>query len=577
MALLDWMKKKAGRKTLDQRTTDARAGSSPSGAPVTATGEVTDRYDNLGEIARGGMGAILKVRDKSLRRHIAMKILEPADGVKDESRAGLFREEAQITSQLDHPNICPIHEYGRDAAGTNFFTMKIVRGRTLTDIIHDPGYDPSNPASLRGALDAIRKVCDALAFAHNKGILHRDLKPDNIMIGDFGQVYLMDWGVAYLLPQLPAGANPDDRVTVSREGASATDGAIVGTLMYMPPEQARGAVVDVRTDVFGVGAILYEVLTQVPPYYAQNIGDLVLMAQGAGWRPPQEMCGSDLLLPSALCAICERAMAADPNDRYPDVTALKNAIEEFLVGGMSFPTQTIPAGECVVMEGDLGDTAYVIQRGYCRVFRVQDGQQVAFADLGPGDVFGEAAVFAESPRMATIQALTEVVVQVVHKSVFEKDLGMASAMGAFVKALAKRFVSTDQQLRQARGEVQVVRGELAQAQAELQARPASTSTSTQAPPSTLPAPEPLPLPPPPQQSAPTPTPAAEPAPAPAPLALPPMPATVMPNPLALLDAAMKLQSLSKDPKDVGALLLEAIARGTDALIAERGVKPKSPE
>jgi CRP-like cAMP-binding protein len=574
MALLDWMKKKAGRKTLDQRTTDARAGSNPSSAPVTATGEVTDRYDNLGEIARGGMGAILKVRDKSLRRHIAMKILEPSDGVKDESRAGLFREEAQITSQLDHPNICPIHEYGRDAVGTNYFTMKVVRGRTLTEIIHDPGYDPANPDSLRGALNALLKVCDALAFAHNKGVLHRDLKPDNIMIGDFGQVYLMDWGVAYLLPQLPAGANPDDRVTVSREGASATDGAIVGTLMYMPPEQARGAVVDVRTDVFGVGAILYEVLTQVPPYYAQNIGDLVLMAQGAGWRPPQEMCGTDLLLPSALCAICERAMAADPSNRYPDVAALKKELEDFLVGGMTFPTQTVPAGECVVIEGDLGDTAYVIQRGYCRVFRVQDGQQVAFADLGPGDVFGEAAVFADSPRMATIQALTEVVVQVVHKSVFEKDLGMASAMGAFVKALAKRFVSTDQQLRQARGEVQVVRGELAQAQQQFaqqqqQQQPASTS----APPSSaLPAPEPLPLPPPPQKTSPS-----EPAPAPAPLALPPMPTTVMPNPLALLDAAMKLQSLSKDPKDVGALLLEAIARGTDALIAERGLKPKSPE
>lgn len=574
MALLDWMKKKAGRKTLDQRTTDARAGSNPSSAPVTATGEVTDRYDNLGEIARGGMGAILKVRDKSLRRHIAMKILEPSDGVKDESRAGLFREEAQITSQLDHPNICPIHEYGRDAVGTNYFTMKVVRGRTLTEIIHDPGYDPANPDSLRGALNALLKVCDALAFAHNKGVLHRDLKPDNIMIGDFGQVYLMDWGVAYLLPQLPAGANPDDRVTVSREGASATDGAIVGTLMYMPPEQARGAVVDVRTDVFGVGAILYEVLTQVPPYYAQNIGDLVLMAQGAGWRPPQEMCGTDLLLPSALCAICERAMAADPSNRYPDVAALKKELEDFLVGGMTFPTQTVPAGECVVIEGDLGDTAYVIQRGYCRVFRVQDGQQVAFADLGPGDVFGEAAVFADSPRMATIQALTEVVVQVVHKSVFEKDLGMASAMGAFVKALAKRFVSTDQQLRQARGEVQVVRGELAQAQQQFaqqqqQQQPASTS----APPSSaLPAPEPLPLPPPPQKTSPS-----EPAPAPAPLALSPMPTTVMPNPLALLDAAMKLQSLSKDPKDVGALLLEAIARGTDALIAERGLKPKSPE
>ena len=458
-ALLDWMKK-AARRTLDHRpsTMTQSPPSSPSTAAPTTTGDVSDRYLNHGEIARGGMGAILRVVDKMLKRPIAMKILEPADGNKDASRESLFLEEAQITSQLDHPNICPIHEYGKDTAGTNYFTMKIVRGRTLTDLIHDPGYDPANPACLRDALDALRRVCDALAFAHNKGVLHRDLKPDNIMIGDFGQVYLMDWGVAYLMPN--DGTRPEP-VVVSRTGASVTDGAIVGTLMYMPPEQARGQAIDVRTDVFGIGAILYEILTQVPPYFSENIGDLVLMAQGAGWRPPQEMCGADTMLPAALVSICERAMASDPGQRYPSVAELKGAIEEFLVGGMIFPTQTVAAGDCVVLEGDVGTTAYVIQRGWCRVYKHQDGEQVAFADLGPGDVFGEAAVFADAPRSATIQALTEVVVQVVSKDIFEKDLGMASTMGAFVKALAKRFISTDQQLRVSKNEVQLWRSELA--------------------------------------------------------------------------------------------------------------------
>ncbi len=292
MALLDWITKV--RKSLDTRTMPVE----PQPA-MTAT-SVEARYDNLGEVARGGMGAILKVVDRNLLRTLAMKVLEPADGQKDDTRRAIFREEAQITGQLDHPNICPVHDFGSDGAGTDFITMKLVRGRTLADIVHADDYDPSDMRSLRDALNVFLKVCDALAFAHSKGVLHRDLKPENIMVGDFGQVYLMDWGVAKVLPDVPEG------VRVSRDGPSATDqsGSIVGTLMYMAPEQARGesGTIDVRADVFGLGAILYEILTQIPPYYATSIGDLVLMAQGAAWRPPQEVCGTDLMLPPALCA-----------------------------------------------------------------------------------------------------------------------------------------------------------------------------------------------------------------------------------------------------------------------------------
>ncbi len=453
-----------------RRTTDARSDAAPlpalpTPAPTAAAtmGDVTERYDNHGEIARGGMGAILKVVDRTLHRTLAMKVLEPADGQKDHARSALFLEEAQITSQLDHPNICPIQEYGRDQSDVNYFTMKLVRGRTLADVVHDKAYDPSNPQCVREALNVVVRVCDALAFAHARGVLHRDLKPENIMVGDFGQVYLMDWGVAHLLP---IDDRIKDPVRVSRTGPSVTDGAIVGTLMYMPPEQARGAAIDVRTDVFGLGAILYEVLTQVPLYYAQGVGDLVLLAQGAGWRPPQEMVGPDQPLPAALCQICERAIAPDPAERYPDVPALKAALEEFLVGGMSFPTQVFVAGSCIVNEGESGETAYIVQRGHCRIFKLINGEQVALADLGPGDVFGETAVFAETPRTATIQALTEVTVQVVNQDVFAKDLGMAAAMGAFVKALARRFVSTDKALHAARHTIILEQQKTAAAQME---------------------------------------------------------------------------------------------------------------
>lgn len=500
MALLDWIKK--AKRTMDQRETSSSSSSSSEGQPFAGatSASVEERYDNRGEVARGGMGAILKVVDRQLLRTSAMKVLEPLDGKKDDTRRAIFREEAQITSQLDHPNICPVYDGGTDDAGTEFITMKLVKGQTLSDVIHAAHYDPADLRCLREALEVFLKVCDALAFAHAKGVLHRDLKPENIMVGAFGQVYLMDWGVAKVMPKSEDADPTADHVRVSRTGMSATDqpGAIVGTLMYMAPEQAQGSTqVDIRSDVFGLGAILYEILTQIPPYYAQNIGDLVLQAQHGSWRPPQEVCGDDLPLPAALCAVCEKALHPKPEARFQDVMQLKAAVEEFLVGGLTFPTQNFALGESIITEGEYGESAFIIQRGYCRVYKYVAGEMRALADLGPGDVFGETAVFADAPRMATVQAISEVTVQVVTKEVFTKDLGVASSMGAFVKALATRFVNVDKELRAVQDELRAVKAQLVALAADASAPVPAPSTPSEPPPIAM---APLELPPPPPRA-----------------------------------------------------------------------------
>ncbi len=573
MALLDWIKK--ARRTLDTRS----LGSNEQ-LPVGASADVESAYNNHGEIARGGMGAIMQVQDRVLLRTAAMKVLEPSDGVTDDTKRAIFLEEAQITSQLDHPNICPIYDYGKDSVGTDYITMKLVRGGTLSALVHAPGYDPSDARCLREALGVFLKVCDALAFAHAKGVLHRDLKPENIMVGDFGQVYLMDWGIAKVM-----SLDSHNSIKVSRTGMSATDqpGAIVGTLMYMAPEQARGesGTLDERTDVFGMGAILYEILTQIPPYYAQNLGDLVLMAQGANWRPPQALCGPDLLLPAALCVVCERALQARREDRYQSVLELKAAIEDFLVGGLSFPSRSFQIGDCIVNEGEVGDTAYIIQRGYCRVFKYIGGEMRALADLGPGDVFGETAVFADTPRMATIQAVSDVVVQVVSKDVFTKDLGVASSMGAFVKALATRFVNTDRELRAAHDQVRSLNEQLAMLQAALP----TTATMTAPPPTPAVAPPfvvepahvlaPMPLPPMPgrahvavpEATVPEPVVVAVPTAA----TSPPPPTLLAPPPAALVAAMARLYGMAVQPEEAARMIVaaatEAAMRLTSAAAA----------
>jgi len=587
MALLDWIKK-------TKRTVDTRPELAPGFAGASATTTTSDvelNYDNLGEVARGGMGAIMRVVDKTLLRTSAMKVLEPADGQKDDTRRAIFFEEAQITAQLDHPNICPVYAYGRDKAGTDYMTMKLVRGRTLADVVHDRGYDPSDLRCLREALEVFLKVCDALAFAHSKGVLHRDLKPENIMVGDFGQVYLMDWGVAKVMTST---ATTNDSVRVSRDGPSATDapGAIVGTLMYMAPEQARGesGSLDVRSDVFGLGAILYEIITQIPPYFAQNLGELVLMAQGCSWRPPQQVCGEDLPLPAALCAVCEKALQARPEDRFQDVMSLKAAVEEFLVGGLSFPTMNFQLGQSIITEGEAGDSAFIIQRGYCRVYKFVAGEMRALADLGPGDVFGETAVFADAPRMATVQAISEVTVQVVTKDVFTKDLGVASSMGSFVKALATRFVGVDRELRAAQDQLRALSELHAQLQQQQQALLHAQTQAPPAPASAQPHSGPLsaaavavPLPPPPGQVH-QPPPQAEVAPAPAapaPAAAAAEPAPTSPPstdgaslwaslpepPPALVAAMARLYGMQVPPEEAARLIVAAAVEAATRLKA----------
>ncbi|MBL8767005.1 MAG: serine/threonine protein kinase, partial [Planctomycetes bacterium] len=218
-----------------------------------ARGPSSSRYRLKGEVAQGGMGIILRVWDEDLRRHLAMKVmLDEQDGAA--SRLSRFLEEAQVTGQLDHPGIVPVHELGIDARGRVFFTMKLVKGRTLAQVFEavkhgDDGW------SVTRALSVVLRVCEAMAFAHEKGVIHRDLKPANIMVGRFGETYVMDWGLARVLGKKDTKdirPRPNESVSAvrssRRDSGHATpdspmltmDGDQVGTPAYMPPEQARG-------------------------------------------------------------------------------------------------------------------------------------------------------------------------------------------------------------------------------------------------------------------------------------------------------------------------------------------------
>ena len=317
-----------------------------------ARGPGYTRYVFEGQIARGGMGVIHKVFDRDARRRLALKVMlygEPAgeSPAVDATWLGRFLEEAQLTSQLDHPGVVPVHEIGVDADDRVYFTMKLVRGEDLRSVferVKDP--DDAEWTQTR-ALHVMLRVCEAMAYAHAKGIIHRDLKPANVMVGRFGEAYVMDWGVAKLLGKADAHdlrIRPDATSMLQSDRADAAgtdpespiltmDGAVVGTPVYMPPEQALGRVEDMGppADVYAMGAMLYHLLAGHMPYVragARASNRMILMEVTHGPPPPIAIEARDA--PAELVAICEKAMAREIADRYPDMIALARDLRAYL-------------------------------------------------------------------------------------------------------------------------------------------------------------------------------------------------------------------------------------------------------
>ena len=332
-------------------------------------------------VGRGGMGNVMKVDDPKLARTVALKTMKLGPTASEEHR-GRFVREATVLARLAHPNIVPIYDLGADDTGSPFYTMKLVKGRTLQAILKDIRDGVADAAKQHGVarlLGVFRKVCDAIAFAHSKGVIHRDLKPENIMVGEFGEVLVMDWGLAKLLDgeeEVWSGAAVSQsivelsRASLGPSTVGATlEGALMGTPQYMSPEQAEGktAELDERSDIFSLGAILYAILTLHPPVEGQSV-DEVLRKIASGQIAPPSTFGAKsesadsaktkgevldarvfrpLLhcpggrVPGALSAVTMKALSLDKARRYQSVNEFSAEVEAWQRG---FATRAENAG-----------------------------------------------------------------------------------------------------------------------------------------------------------------------------------------------------------------------------------------
>jgi hypothetical protein len=311
----------------------------PSTAALGSAGDAADEppaappgYELVGEVGRGGMGVVYRAKDLSLDRDVAVKFLRehfPAGS----TAARRFLDEARITGQLQHPGVPAVHQVGYLPGGRPFLAMRLIRGRTLDELLADGRGEPGRSPNL---LAVFEQVCQAVGYAHAHGVVHRDLKPANVMVGAFGEVQVMDWGLAKVLSGAAAarGGAADPAATLGTEIRATRDsseetqaGSLLGTPAFMPPEQAIGAVdrIDERSDVFGLGAILCVILTGLPPYLAadsESARQLAARAKLDDAFARLDACGAE----PELIALCRRCLAPEPTDRPADAGEVAKAV-----------------------------------------------------------------------------------------------------------------------------------------------------------------------------------------------------------------------------------------------------------
>jgi len=387
------------------------------------------RYERLGLLGEGGCGHVMRTYDRYLRRVVAAKLLN-----RDDPRhRALLLQEARLLAWLDHPGAVPVYDVGTDEGGVPYYTMRELHGETLRQRI-DRG-----PLTIREVIRTMARISETMQNAHAKGVLHLDLKPANIMLLPYGQVCILDWGVAQFHDLaayrafLRQAGDPEPVAAAGYEG-------IAGTPSYMPVEQATGEALTPAADVFACGTLLYEMLVRRLPYPSQSPLQVLVAKSRVVPDTPSTLRGD---IPARLEALCMKMIASDAADRPASFAEVSAELDGLTHGGDHGRERLLADGEVLFREGEPGTEAYQILEGALSIEVDGAAGPTELARRGVGDLVGEMAVVSAAPRSATAVARGPTRVAVVTGTVIEEELASANPL------LARMLRSLSARLREA--------------------------------------------------------------------------------------------------------------------------------
>jgi len=403
-----------------------------------------DRYRTVGSLGEGGIAEVENRFDTWLGRAVAAKKLKP-DCADNPILVRAFINESKLIGYLNHPGIVSVYDTFLDKNGSPCYTMKLLDGELLSDVVK---HEARRSDSLSRLLEVFIRLCETLAYAHDKGVIHLDLKPDNIMVGRYGEVMVMDWGNARLYDPAPYRATMEKHVPAAdvQEQFREEKGFIMGTPGYMSPEQTwveRGEL-DPQSDVFSAGVMLYEMLTAVNPFDDDDSNAAMEKVRTVTPRLAHEINPD---VPRRLSQICERMIERSTGRRYRTFHEVLDDLQEFRTSGQAFAVREYPAGAVIFREGDPGDYAFTVVSGTVEVFKTVDGRKVKLAVLGRNEIVGEVAIFTRETRTATVAALEPTVIRIMGHEEVERELAKLHPwVERMVSALSKRFMQLNDRM-----------------------------------------------------------------------------------------------------------------------------------
>ena len=406
-------------------------------------------YRTVSNIGSGGIAEIKSSFDSQLNRIVATKKLQKKS-FDNEHLLKAFIREARLMSFLDHPGIVPIYDAFIGDDGRPCYTMKLVDGMRLSSLMeYRKIKNDMASVSLSKQLDIFIKICETMAYAHSMGVIHLDIKPDNILVGKYGEVMVLDWGNAKLFDtekydhffEIHIGNAVD--VDIEKE----INGIILGTPDYMSPEQTHSSRdrLTPSSDIFSAGIILYQLLTGEQPF--SNFEDTKEIMTRIRSFSPKKIHEINSDVPLKLSEICMKMLHKNPDKRYTSFDDILTEFSQFYNSGEEFQTKIYSKGKTIISEGREGNHAFKILTGKVEVSKIVNGEKKILNILGDGEVVGELAIFSNQPRNATIVAMEETEIRVMGRDSVERELEKLSPwVGSMVKTLSERFIELNNEV-----------------------------------------------------------------------------------------------------------------------------------